>query len=194
MDLLKKVVILLTLLAALISPISANGDMSGCPGGDCSGQDNGGSMSSETGATIVIETSGGYPGGYPSGDHPNGYSSGYPTGYLGGYPNGYTGAHYPGQQSSFTSGYRSPTSGDNSYFKTPFLGVLLTQFEGDSNRLIEVGTKLETLKQAEKVDGDKWNKLDELQKEINSIQKDLQQNIDKLNGRNDISVDSTYEP
>lgn len=193
MDLLNRVVVLLTLLAALISPISASGDMSGCPGGDC-GQDNGGSASSETGATIVIETSGQYSGGYPSGDHPNGYSSGYPTGYLGGYPSGYTGVHYPGQQSSFTSGYRSPTSGDNSQFKTPFLGVLVTQFEGDSNRLIEVGTKLETLKQAEKVDGDKWKKLDDLQTEINNIQKDLQQNIDKLNGRNDISVDSTYEP
>jgi hypothetical protein len=73
MCLLKKVVILIVLLAALVFPISASGDMSG------SGQASG-PTGDATDGTIIIETSGGYSGGY-----------------------------YPGQQGGFTtSGYQSP--------------------------------------------------------------------------------------
>ena len=90
------------LLAALIMPISANSDMDGCPGGDCGDQTCSGSMSTATGGTIIISTSGAYPGQQ-------------------------SGVHYPGQSSSFTSGYTSQTSGSDQY-KTPFLVVLLTDY------------------------------------------------------------------
>jgi hypothetical protein len=79
MSLLKRIVILFVLLATLMLPISASGDMSG------SGQDSEGSISGDTGSTIIIETSGEYSGGY-------------------------SGGYYPGSQSSFTGGYGGPTS------------------------------------------------------------------------------------
>lgn len=64
-------------------PISASGDMSGS-GQDSSGS-SGGFPPGEGGATIIVETSGGYSSGY-------------------------SGNYYPGKQSGFSSGYQSPTS------------------------------------------------------------------------------------
>lgn len=162
MDLRMKAMMLLILLAALIMPISANSDMDGCPGGDCGDQTSSGSMSSETGGTIIISTSGGYPGQQP-------------------------GVHYPGQTGSFTSGYTSPKSGSTI---TPFLGVLLTELQTYSGRLAVVGNKLEGLKQTEKVGGDKWRTLNELQMEVNDIRKDLQQSIGTVSGGNPVTWDA----
>lgn len=134
------------------------------------GQDNGGSTSSETGSTIIIKTSGGYSGSYSGG-----YSSGYSSGY------------YTGQKGGVTVGSGSP-------YKTPFLGVLLTNVQSDSDRLGNVGTELEALKQAEKVGGEKWNKLDKLETEVNDIQKDLQQNINTMNGNSPATWDANPSP
>jgi hypothetical protein len=173
----KKAVILLILLAAPIVPIFANGDMSGCPGGDCSGQNGAGPISSDSGSTIIMETSGGYS---------SGYSGGYSVGYSGGYSSGYS----QRQQGGITIGYQSPPTNQ---YKTPFLGVLISDLQVDSSRLGDVGAKLETLKQTEEVGEEKWKKLDELQNEVNDIQRNLQQNIDAMKDQNTITWDAgTY--
>jgi len=90
---MERVVISLVLLLASMLPISASGDMSGCPGGDCSG----GSMTGESSSTIVVEYSGGDPGGsYPS--SPGSFSTGYRSPASGG----------------ITLGYNRPMTGDTS--------------------------------------------------------------------------------
>ena len=167
-------VILLVLLTGLVLPITANSGMSGS-------DQNGGSISSETSTSISIDSSGGFsPGSSYSGD------------YLGSYP-----YPYQGPRTSFSSGKRS-SSFTNDYhvpnqYKTPFLGVLLTEvtteLQSDSYRLQKVGTGLNALKQTEKIGSDKWKKLDELQNEINGVQRDLQKNIDNVRG-----WDTTSEP
>ena len=63
---LKRALILIVMLSAIILPISASGDMSG------SGDDASGSGDDASGSTIIIETSGGYSSGYYGGG-----SSGY---------------------------------------------------------------------------------------------------------------------
>lgn len=93
MGLIERVVISLALLLAAMSPISASGDMSGCPGGDCSG----GSISGESSSTIVVEYSGGEPGEY----HPSSPGS-FSTGYRSPAPGG------------ITLGYNRPMAGDTS--------------------------------------------------------------------------------
>ena len=170
------VIILLVLLTGLELPITANSGMSGS-------DQNGGSISGETSTSISIDSSGGFS---PEGSHSGDYLGSYP--YL--YP-------YQGPRTSFSSGKRS-NSFANGYqvpnqYKTPFLGVLLTEvttgLQSDSYRLQKVGTGLNALKQTEKIGSDKWKKLDELQNEINGVQKDLQQNIDNIRG-----WDTTSEP
>jgi len=70
------------------------------------------------------------------------------------------------------------------------LGVLLTELQTYSGRLAVVGNKLEGLKQTEKVGGDKWRTLNELQMEVNDIRKDLQQSIGTVSGGNPVTWDA----
>ncbi len=81
------------LLLAAMEPISASGDMGGSSGGDFGG----GSVSGESSSTIIVEYSGGEPGGfYPS--SPGSFSTGYRVPAPGG----------------ITLGYNRPMAGDTS--------------------------------------------------------------------------------
>jgi hypothetical protein len=122
MCLLKKVVILIVLLAALVFPISASGDMSG------SGQASGPSTGDATGGTIIIETSGGYSGGYYPGQQ-GGFTTGQPSSFT-------TSGYQSLPPRGITLGYNRP-AGDTSSVTNPNPDTITKDIQDKMNGLTE---------------------------------------------------------